>query len=151
MRHDRGRILEENHYYAYGLKIAALSSKAFAAPPNNYQYQGDYSEFDDDLGWNDFMLRSYDPQIGRFLQHDPYDEFASGYIGMGDDPANLTDPNGGCTSCFAGVSATLQGMYGTLTPVTVIGQAKTLTTAIKISQSFAGASQRLLSMASNLA
>jgi len=37
--------------------------------------------------------------LGRFLQHDPYDEFASGYIGMGDDPANLVDPTGGCTSC----------------------------------------------------
>jgi len=95
VRHDRGRILEENHYYAYGLKIAALSSKAFGGAPNNYQYQGDYSEFDDDLGWNDFMLRSYDPQIGRFLQHDPYDQFASGYVGMGNDPGNMVDPTGG--------------------------------------------------------
>ena len=51
VRHDRGRILEENHYYAYGLKISALSSKAFGGTQNNYQYQGDYSEFDDDLGW----------------------------------------------------------------------------------------------------
>jgi len=47
---------------------------------------------------------------------------------MGNDPANLTDPNGGCTNCFTGVSATLQGMFGTLTPVTVFGQAKVLTT-----------------------
>jgi hypothetical protein len=41
------------------------------------------------------MLRSYDPQIGRFLQHDPYDQFASGYVGMGNDPGNGTDPTGG--------------------------------------------------------
>ena len=95
VRHDRGRIIEENHYYAYGLKIAALSSKAFGGAPNNYQYQGDYSEFDDDLGWNDFALRSYDPQLGRFLQHDPYDQFASGYVGMGNDPGNGVDPTGG--------------------------------------------------------
>jgi RHS repeat-associated protein len=95
VRHDRGRILEENHYYAYGLKIAALSSRAFGGTPNNYQYQGDYSEFDDDLGWNDFLLRSYDPQLGRFLQHDPYDQFASGYVGMGNDPGNVVDPTGG--------------------------------------------------------
>jgi RHS repeat-associated protein len=136
VRHDRGRILEENHYYAFGLKIAPLSSKAFAAPQNNYQYQGDYSEFDDDLGWNDFELRSYDPQIGRFLQHDPYDEIASGYIGMGDDPANLTDPNGGCTSCLAGVSSTLQGMFGTLTPVTVFGKVKTPISTISTISNF---------------
>jgi RHS repeat-associated protein len=151
VRHDRGRILEENHYYAYGLKIAALSSKAFAAPQNNYQYQGDYSEFDDDLGWNDFMLRSYDPQLGRFLQWDPYDEFASGYVGMGNDPANLTDPNGGCTNCLTGLAATLQSIFGTLQPVTVIGQVKTLTTATKVSLSFVEAGAKLLSHASNLA
>jgi RHS repeat-associated protein len=95
VRQDNGRILEENHYYAYGLKIAALSSKAFGGAQNNYQYQGDYSEFDDDLGWQDFMLRSYDPQIGRFLQNDPYDQFSSGYVGMGNDPGNGVDPTGG--------------------------------------------------------
>ena len=82
VRHDRGRIIEENHYYAFGLKIAAISSKAYGAPNNNYLYQGNFSYFDDDLGWNDFELRSYDPQTGRFLQNDPYDQFASGYVGM---------------------------------------------------------------------
>jgi len=95
VRQDRGRIIEENHYYAHGLKIAAISSKAYGAPNNNYGYQGDFSEMDDDLGWNDFELRSYDPQIGRFLQNDPYDQFASGYVGMGNDPVNGVDPSGG--------------------------------------------------------
>jgi len=95
VRHDRGRIIEENHYYAHGLKIAAISSKAYGAPNNNYGYQGDFSEMDDDLGWNDFELRSYGPQIGRFLQNDPYDQFASGYVGMGNDPVNGVDPSGG--------------------------------------------------------
>ena len=99
MRHDRGRIIEENHYYAHGLKIAAISSKAYGAPNNNYLYQGDFSDFDDDLGWNDFELRSYDPQIGRFLQNDPYDQFASGYVGMGNDPVNGVDPSGGLFGC----------------------------------------------------
>ena len=105
--------------------LSVFCSKAFGGAQNNYQYQGDYSEFDDDLGWNDFMLRSYDPQIGRFLQHDPYDEYASGYVGMGNEPANLTDPSGGCTNCFTGVSATLQSLFGTLTPVSVIARIKT--------------------------
>jgi len=106
VRHDRGRIIEENHYYAHGLKIAAISSKAYSAPNNNYGYQGDFSEMDDDLGWNDFELRSYDPQIGRFLQNDPYDQFASGYVGMGNDPVNNIDPSGGwaATGIFDGLS-----------------------------------------------
>lgn len=111
VRHDRGRIIEENHYYAFGLKIPALSSKSFEALPNAYQYQGDYAEFDDDLGWNDFALRSYDPQIGRFLQHDPYDQFASGYVGMGNDPGNIVDEDGGWGSPVAGCKAAA-GMIG---------------------------------------
>lgn len=95
-----GNIAEENHYYAYGMKIATLSSKKLADSyegnlTNNYQYQGAYSEMDEDIGWNDFALRNYDPQIGRWVQMDPYDEFPSPYSGMGDDPVNSTDPSGG--------------------------------------------------------
>jgi RHS repeat-associated protein len=61
----------------------------------NYLYQGAFSELDDDIGWNDFALRNYNPQIGRWVQMDPYDEFASPYVGMGGDPVNLVDPSGG--------------------------------------------------------
>jgi RHS repeat-associated protein len=82
------------------LKIAAISSQKLAhnnegETKNNYQYQGGYSEWDEDLGWNDFALRNYNPQIGRWVQQDPFQEFASPYIGMGSDPVNLVDPSGG--------------------------------------------------------
>ena len=97
-----GNIIEENHYYAYGLKIATLSSTKLGDGyegelKNNYLYQGAYSELDDDIGWQDFAFRNYDAQIGRWVQQDPFDEFASPYVGMGDDPVNLTDPSGGFT------------------------------------------------------
>lgn len=98
--HTRGALLETADYYPFGLKIAALSSKAFDAPPNPYQYQGEYSEFDDETGWNEFELRSYDAQIGRWTGVDPYDEYASPYTGMGNDPVNNVDPSGG--SIFSG-------------------------------------------------
>jgi RHS repeat-associated protein len=95
-----GNIAEENHYYAYGLKIATLSSKKLGdvyegSLKNNYLYQGAFSELDDDIGWTDFMLRNYDAQIGRWVQQDPYQQFASPYVGMGNDPINNTDPSGG--------------------------------------------------------
>jgi len=95
-----GNIIEENHYYAYGLKIAGLSSKKLGDSyegqlKNNYLYQGAFSELDDDIGWHDFMLRNYDAQIGRWVQQDPYQEFASPYTGMGNDPVNSIDPSGG--------------------------------------------------------
>jgi len=104
--HEHGRILEENHYYAYGLRNACISSRAYGAPGNEYGYQGEYNEFDDDIGWNDFELRNYDAQIGRFLQQDPYGQFASGYMGMGDDPINKIDEDGGWAAIgmFQGMS-----------------------------------------------
>ena len=71
---------------------------------------------DDDLGWNDFELRSYDPQIGRFLQNDPYDQFASGYVGMGNDPVNSIDEDGGLVGGPGGFNA-----VQTLTEVVVTG------------------------------
>jgi RHS repeat-associated protein len=62
---------------------------------NNYLYQGAYSELDDDIGWNYFALRNYDAQIGRWVQQDPYQEFATPYTYVGNDPINLIDPSGG--------------------------------------------------------
>jgi RHS repeat-associated protein len=103
--HTRGRLVEENSYYPYGLKIKALSAKAFDALPNPYTYQGDYAELNEESGYNEFELRDYDAQIGRFLQADPYEEFASGYVGMGNDPVNNVDPSGGSVlSSITGVS-----------------------------------------------
>ena len=106
----QGNIAEENHYYSYGLKIAGLSSKKLGdvyegSLKNNYLYQGAYAELDDDIGWTDFALRNYDAQIGRWVQQDPYQEFASPYVGMGDDPVNLTDPSGGSILYCPGTSA----------------------------------------------
>ncbi|MBX9784358.1 MAG: hypothetical protein K2X48_13795 [Chitinophagaceae bacterium] len=93
-------ILEEYHYYSYGLRIAGISSKRITdsydgLAKNNYQYQGAFSEMDDDIGWNDFPLRSYDAQVGRFVQMDPFDQFPSPYTGMANDPVNTIDPSGG--------------------------------------------------------
>ena len=57
------------------------------------------------------MLRSYDPQIGRFLQYDPYSQFASGYVGMGNDPGSMVDPTGGFSGPGTGCAVTA-GMVG---------------------------------------
>ena len=93
--HQQGPLLEENHYYPYGLKMAALCSKAFGSLLNKFQYQGTYSEFDEETGYNEFALRNYDPQLGRWTGVDPYDEFASPYVGMGNNPVRNVDPSGG--------------------------------------------------------
>jgi RHS repeat-associated protein len=99
IKHERGRILQEDHYYPDGLKMAAICSKALSKLQNKYGYQGSFAEEDEETGYNEFALRMYDPQIGRWISTDPYDEFASPYLGMGGDPVNNIDPTGGCSFC----------------------------------------------------
>jgi RHS repeat-associated protein len=71
---------------------------------NNYLYQGAYSELDEDIGWNDFALRNYDAQIGRWVQQDPYQQFATPYSYVGGDPVNYIDPSGGIGLACPGTS-----------------------------------------------
>ena len=136
----QGNIAEENHYYAYGLKIAGLSSKKLGdvyegSLKNNYLYQGAYSELDEDIGWNDFFLRNYDAQIGRFVQQDPYQEFASPYVGMGTDPVNLTDPSGGSTLPYQAIKLGGEMSQTAATAITlgevVLTASKATTVAVK--------------------
>lgn len=131
--HERGQLIAEDHYYAYGLKIAAISSKSVSSSINTtitkFGYQGSFSEelTNFDLNYNEFELRTYDPQIGRWTTPDPYDEFASPYLGMGTDPANNVDPSGGSIwgalwSFFGGsVSAGSSGFVGVGNACAAIG------------------------------
>ncbi len=51
------------------------------------------------------LRQQWDPQIGRWIQPDPYDEFPSPYTGMGNDPILNIDPSGGSASgLFEGMS-----------------------------------------------
>jgi RHS repeat-associated protein len=101
VRHTRDAIVEDNAYYPFGLKIQGISARAAGKAKTKEGYQGDYSEQDDESGYNEFELRFYDAQIGRWTGVDPYDEFSSGYIGIGNDPVNNIDPRGGDISSFA--------------------------------------------------
>ena len=60
-----------------------------------FGYQGDYSEKDEETGWNHFELRQYDPIIGRWMSVDLSRHFVSPYVGMGNNPTNGVDLDGG--------------------------------------------------------
>lgn len=65
---------------------------------NNYRYAFQGQEKDPETGMEAFELRLWDGRLGRWLTVDPYHEFFSPYVGMGNNPANLIDPDGGSTS-----------------------------------------------------
>jgi len=58
-----------------------------------YAYQG--QEKDPETGWEAFELRMYDGRVGRWMTTDPYSQYHSPYLAMGNNPINLIDPDGG--------------------------------------------------------
>jgi RHS repeat-associated protein len=56
-----------------------------------HTFQG--KEWQDGFGY-DFLTRTYDPYTMRMLQVDGANQFASGYVGMGNNPVSMIDPDG---------------------------------------------------------
>ena len=94
-----GALLEEKHYYPYGLPIKGWGSTASGSLPNRQRYQGNEYREEAGLNWMDFHNRQYDPQLGRFLALDALADKAgqqvlTPYHAMGCNPAMMVDPLG---------------------------------------------------------
>ena len=110
------KILEENHYYPYGLKHTNYNSDLLVhreyrgvlgikdpgpieplvpVLPYNYKFNG--RELQDEMGLNmyDMPFRDYDPAIGRWTGMDPVLDYErSPYNGFDNNPAFWADPSG---------------------------------------------------------
>ena len=103
-----GNLLQETHYYAYGLPMADLSRTLVATGnggrDNKYQYNG--IEHIDEYGLMTAQARyrSLDLQLGTWGQIDPLAETPGlnrygGYTHVYDNPISYADPLGLCPNC----------------------------------------------------
>jgi RHS repeat-associated protein len=103
--HNRGPVVEETHYYPFGLTMTGISSKAlsFGGVENKYKFNDGTElankEFSDGSGLDlyETPFRSYDAQIGRFHQidamADDYESWSS-YSFAFNNPILFNDPSG---------------------------------------------------------
>jgi RHS repeat-associated protein len=78
-------------YYPFGWTMPGRNG----GTAYRYAYQG--QEKDPETGWEAFELRMYDGRVGRWMTTDPYSEFHSPYLAMGNSPIGTVDPDGGHT------------------------------------------------------
>jgi RHS repeat-associated protein len=85
-------IIQEDHYYPYGMVMGDLSY--VSGTKNDFMYQGKERQEELDLYWYDFGARMFDQQLGRWHVVDPMLQYNSPYVGMGNRPSSMIDPNG---------------------------------------------------------
>jgi RHS repeat-associated protein len=96
-------------YYPHGSVMPGMNySSSYAY---KYGYQGQFAEMDNESNENFFELRNYDPLLGRFNTTDPYNQYFSPYVSMGNNHPNQVDPDGGFGySIAAGIAGAFAGV-----------------------------------------
>jgi RHS repeat-associated protein len=124
--HVRGPLVEETHYYPYGLFLAGISSKGgmFGGSENRRKFNSgselQNKEFSDGSGleWYATQFRMYDPELGKWNHLDPKPNFDfSLYSAFENNPIRYNDPLGDS------LPPVVKGTYNWMTTVNNTGLA----------------------------
>ncbi|MDQ0468507.1 RHS repeat domain-containing protein [Labrys wisconsinensis] len=85
-----GTLLARYRYGVFGALAENSGPRAAAMP---WRFMG--QEWDGEAGVYNFKARLYAPDLCRFLQPDPGNQYASPYVFVGNDPVSMADPDGG--------------------------------------------------------
>jgi len=120
-----GEILQENHYYPFGLTFGGLDYISPISSENLLQYNGKENQEGHNLAWVDYGFRMYDPQIGRWHVSDALASMyksTSPYAYVRNDPISridfmgLNDIEGGTSGGLGGFLPTGLSANGINTP-----------------------------------
>lgn len=99
--HKPGPLIEETHYYPFGLTMQGISSVSVKTLENKRKWNSgseiQSKEFTDGSGLELYATnyRQLDPQLGRWWQQDPKPDYSKSiYMSMDNNPFRFIDPMG---------------------------------------------------------
>ena len=115
VEHIASPVVQINDYYPYGHAYRVWVREGEDELRDKFQGK----DLNPKTKLHDFHARQYEATLGRFLGVDPKNQFASGYVGMGNNPVMGVDPDGewvhiAVGAVIGGVSSYISGRHAGL-------------------------------------
>ena len=72
MEHTKSPVIQSDDYYPFGLAFNSCNHDNSVA--QDYKYNGKVEQKELGLGWLDYGMRMYQPELGRFFTKDRFAE-----------------------------------------------------------------------------